>query len=176
MVVCGARAELSDVGEFAAVQRLSVFQDVEHRGVLGCEARGEHTTVSEDEIVCGDRITVGPFGVTPEVKRPSEPVRRVLPPLGHGGHGRGVFGVVLGETFEERHRDLGVLLGADDVGIEVGRLGEITDMNDLIAVAGGDGGAALAAARGEEGGKDAEREGGRGREADGGLKGHTREG
>jgi hypothetical protein len=46
---------------------------------------------------------------------------------------------------------LGVLLGADDVGIEVGRLGEITDMNDLIAVAGGDGGAALAAARGEEG-------------------------
>ena len=102
VVVCGARAELSDVGEFAAVQRLRVFQDVEHRGVLGCEARSEHALVSEDEIVCGDRITVGPFGVTPEVKRPREPVRRVRPPLGHGGHGRGVPGVVLGETLEER--------------------------------------------------------------------------
>ena len=176
VVVCGARAELSDVGEFAAVQRLRVFQDVEHRGVLGCEARSEHALVSEDEIVCGDRITVGPFGVTPEVKRPREPVRRVRPPLGHGGHGRGVPGVVLGETLEERHGDLGVLLRADDVGIEVGRLGEITDMNDLIAVAGGDGGAALAAARGEQGGKDTERDGGRGCEAEGGLKGHTREG
>jgi len=63
------------------------------------------------------------------------------------------------------------------VGIEVGRLGEITDMNDLIAIAGGDGSAALAAARGEEGGKNAEREGGRGCEAEGGLKGaYEREG
>ena len=84
--------------------------------------------------------------------------------------------VCVGETLEERHGDLGVLLRADDVGIEVGRLGEITDMNDLIAVAGGDGGAALAAARGEQGGKDTERDGGRGCEAEGGLKGHTREG
>jgi len=41
----------------------------------------------------------------------------------------------IGQGIEERHRDQGVLLAVDDLGIEVRRLGEVANVDDLLAVA-----------------------------------------
>ena len=169
----GAGAELGEVGELAGVERLAVFQDVEQGGVFGGETRGENAPVGENEIVGGDGIPVGPPGVGPEVKGPREPVGRVFPALGHGGHGGGVRGVVLGEALEERHRDVRVLLGADHVRVEIRGFGEVADVDHLVAVAGFDGGVALGAAGAEQGEEGGEGDGQRGDGAGGREEGHA---
>ena len=58
-----------------------------------------------------------------------------------------VLRVRRGQPFEEREDDVEILLRGDDLRIEVGRLGEITDLEGLGVVAALDGSFRLFAAR-----------------------------
>jgi hypothetical protein len=135
----------------AGVEALTVFEGEEEVSVFGGELGREHPTVGEDEVVRGDRIAVGPAGLGAEMEGPSEIVGRDLPAGGDGGDGLAGHGVVLGKAFEERLNDIKGLLGVGDLRIEIVGLGEVAEVEDLFAVAGGNVGLAFRAGGEKEG-------------------------
>ena len=58
-----------------------------------------------------------------------------VPVLGHSGYGLGRFLVQHGEPFKERHEDVHIGIGYDDMRIEVTRFGQISDQESLGPVA-----------------------------------------
>src|SRR4051794_12191327 len=77
------------------------------------------------------------------MKRPSDVVGGDLPAFSHGGYGDARLHIVLRESFEQRLADDGILLAVHHLRVEIGRLGQISHVDDLLAVPGLDGGFAF---------------------------------
>ena len=164
MVVDCLHPNRGEVGDIAGQVFAGIHQAEKHGGVFRTEFGGENALIGPDEIVGGERLAVGPFGRGTQVEGPLEGVGTRLPPRGDAGNWFGGSGIVVGESLEESDDDLEVLQGTDGLGVEVGRLRKVTNVEDLVAVARGDGSLATATAREEQDGDE-----GRGGEAEEGT-------
>jgi len=162
VIVRGAHSDLGGIGDLLRIEGLAVFEGEKEVGVFGGETGREEPAVGENEIVCGHRIAIRPFCSGAQMKGPRQIVGRDLPALGDGGHRLAGFHVVLRESLEEGLGEIEVLVRVDEVRVEVGRLGQVAEVEDLVAVAELDGGARFGAAGGEEGeaGEQGDRAGG----------------
>jgi len=93
-----------------------------------------------------------PASVGAEVKGPGEGVSGDAPALGDAGNRLRGFLVEGREALEEGDGDVLIGRGGDELGVEVLGLGAVAEVQNAIAVAGGDAGFAGTAAGEEQGG------------------------
>ena len=132
--VDGLGTELGEVGDFATVNRLGVFDVKKHAGIVAGSERVHGALPRVDNIGGRDRLTGGPAEILPQVKRVDRAVIRDIPARGQGGLGLRGDGVETGETLEHRRDDSAIRLTGDDGRIERLGVGAVDDDEVCLVV------------------------------------------
>ena len=152
LIVRRADADLRKIDELAGVEGLGVSDREKHVRILRGEPGRKRTMNSEHKIVGGQGIAVAPTGAASEVEPPDQSIARCLPSLGSRRNRLGCDLIDPGQTLEQGDHYVEIIVGNDDVWIEIARLRTVSQMQHLVANARLDRRFAASATAGEENG------------------------
>ena len=124
----------TEIGQLAFIIQFGIFDHVQHVSVFRRQFRRKHAAIRKHEIVGGHRRAVRPLSVGPKVESVCRAIARNVPALRRAGGGVEILGIGRRQSFQQSEDDVKILLGINELRVEIGGLSKITKLKGSGAV------------------------------------------